>query len=62
MSSKSQNKVTNFPNFLTLLFITIPVLLKLTLNSVIYFTRSWGGLIIGLIVPLGMPFGCDLGD
>lgn len=61
MSLESQNKVTKFPNYLTLLLTTIPVLLKLTLNLVIYSIGSCRGSITGLIAPLGVPSGCDLG-
>ncbi len=59
-SSKSQNKITKFPHCLTLLLTTISILLKLTINLVIYVTRSWGGSIIGLIIPLSTPSSCDL--
>jgi hypothetical protein len=34
---------------------------KLTLNLVIYSTRSWGNSTIGSTVSLGAPSGCDLG-
>jgi hypothetical protein len=61
MSLESQNKVTKNPNCRTLLFTTIPVLSKLTLNLIIYPTRSWGSLIIDSIASLRAPLDCDLG-
>ncbi len=59
-SSESQNKVTKFPNCLTLLFTTILVLLKLTLNLVIYSTRSQGGSITNSTTSWGAPSSCNL--
>jgi len=60
-SLESQNKVTKIPNYLTILFTIILVLLKLIMNLVIYPTGSRGSLIIGAIVPLGVTSDCNLG-
>jgi hypothetical protein len=58
MFLESQNKVTKFPNYLTLL---LTLLLKLILNLVIYFIGSWAGSITNPIASLGMPLVATLG-